>query len=80
MNGDFRFWQILLQKSLWCGERKFLELLMRFCAAGRERTLSFHPKPITGLRSGVERRRSGREVQRSAFAGFLKLVNFRFLQ
>jgi len=30
MNGDFRFWQILLQKSLWGGERKFPELLMRF--------------------------------------------------
>ena len=26
----FRFWQILLQKSFWGGERKFLEPLMRF--------------------------------------------------
>jgi hypothetical protein len=25
-----RFWQILLQKSFWEGERKFLEPLMRF--------------------------------------------------
>jgi hypothetical protein len=27
--GDFRFWQILLQKSFRGGERKFLEPLMR---------------------------------------------------
>src|ERR1700680_1820645 len=27
---NFRFWQILLQKSFWGGERKFLEPLMRF--------------------------------------------------
>jgi hypothetical protein len=27
---DVRFWQILLQKSFWGGERKFLEPLMRF--------------------------------------------------
>jgi hypothetical protein len=26
---DFRLWQILLQKSFWGGERKFLEPLMR---------------------------------------------------
>jgi len=26
---DFRFWQILLQKSFWGGERKFLGPLMR---------------------------------------------------
>jgi hypothetical protein len=26
---DFRYWQILLQKSFWGGERKFLEPLMR---------------------------------------------------
>jgi len=27
---DFRSWQMLLQKSFWGGERKFLEPLMRF--------------------------------------------------
>jgi hypothetical protein len=30
---DFRFCQILLQKSFWGGERKFLEPLMRFARA-----------------------------------------------
>jgi hypothetical protein len=29
-NDDFCSWQILLQKSFWGGERKFLEPLMRF--------------------------------------------------
>ena len=28
--GEVRFWQILLQKSFWGGERKLLEPLMRF--------------------------------------------------
>jgi len=27
---DFRYWPILLQKSFWGVERKFLEPLMRF--------------------------------------------------
>ena len=29
-SNDFRSWQILLQKSFWGGERKFLEPLIRF--------------------------------------------------
>ena len=33
---DFRSWQILLQKSFWGGERKFLEPLMRFTRRQRE--------------------------------------------
>jgi hypothetical protein len=32
------------------------------------------------LRSGVEKRRSGKEVQRSTFARFLELFDFRLLQ
>src|SRR6266478_3390303 len=46
----------------------------------REGTISFHPKSITDLRSGVEKRRSSREVQRSTFARFLGLFDFRLLQ
>src|SRR4029434_7833662 len=37
-------------------------------------------KSITDLRSGVERRRGSREVQRSTFARFLGLFDFRLLQ
>jgi hypothetical protein len=29
LDRQFRFWQILLQKSFWGGERKFLEPLTR---------------------------------------------------
>ncbi len=42
--------------------------------------ISFHPKSITDLRSGVEKRRSGREVQRSTFARFSGSLDFRLLQ
>jgi hypothetical protein len=37
--------------------------------------MSFHPKSITDLRSGVEKRRSSREVERSTFARFLRLMS-----
>jgi hypothetical protein len=57
-----RFVPILLQKSFWEGERKLLEPLMHF-ARGEVRTISFHPKSITDLRSGVEKRRNSREVK-----------------
>src|SRR5205823_13476063 len=43
-------------------------------------TILFHPKLITDLRRGVERRRNSREVQRSTFARFLGLFDFRLLQ
>src|SRR3954468_7788627 len=46
----------------------------------REGTLSFHPKSITDLRDGAEKRRSSREVQRSTFVRFLGLFDFRLLQ
>jgi hypothetical protein len=70
---------ILLQKSFWDGERKFLEPLKRF-TRGDVRDHILHPKSITDLRSGVEKRRSSREVQRSTFARFLGLFDFRLLQ
>jgi hypothetical protein len=35
---------------------------------------------ITDLRTGVEKRRSGREVQRSTFARFSGSLDFRLLQ
>jgi hypothetical protein len=69
----------LLQKSFWGGERKFLEPLMRFtCGEVRDHIVS--SKSITHLRNGVEKRRSGREVQRSTLARFLGLFDFRLLQ
>jgi len=72
---------ILLQNSFWGGERKFLRPLMHLTRGDvRDRTISFHSKSITDLRCGVEKRRSGREVQRSTFARFLGLSNFRLLQ
>src|SRR5207249_12154663 len=43
-------------------------------------TISLHPKSITDLRSGVEKQRGSREVQRSTFARFLGLSDFRLLQ
>ena len=42
--------------------------------------LSFHPKSIMDLRSGIENQSSSREVQRSTFARFLGLFDFRLLQ
>src|SRR5450755_1280985 len=73
------FVPILLQKSFWGRERKFLEPLMRF-TRGDVRDHIVSSKSITGLGSGVEKRRSSREVQRSAFARFLGLFDFRLLQ
>src|SRR6478735_6669940 len=54
--------RILLQKSFWGGERKFLEPLMRFTRGD--------VRDHIDLRGGVEKRRSSREVQRSTFARF----------
>jgi hypothetical protein len=45
---------ILLQKSFWGGERKFLEPLMRFARGDVRGAISFDPKSITDLRSCVE--------------------------
>jgi hypothetical protein len=42
--------------------------------------LLFHPKSIMDLRSGIENRSCCREVQRSTFARFLGLFDFRLLQ
>src|SRR6476660_5133529 len=77
---NVRCWQILLQKSFWGGERKFLEPLMRFTHGDVRETISFNLKSITDLRTGVEKRRSGREVQRSTFARFSGSLDFRLLQ
>ena len=61
-----------MQKSFWGGERKFLEPLMRFTRGD--------VRDHIDLRGGVEKRRSSREVQRSTFARFLGLFDFRLLQ
>jgi hypothetical protein len=69
----------MLQKSFWEDERNFLEPLMRF-TSGDVRTISFHPKSIRDLRSGVEKQHSGGEVQRPTFARFSGSLGFRLLQ
>jgi hypothetical protein len=74
-----RYWQILLQKSFRGGEQKFLEPLMRL-ARGDVRDHIASSKINHDLRSGVEERHSSREVQRSTFARFLGLFDFRLLQ
>jgi hypothetical protein len=70
---------ILLQKAFWGVERKFLEPLMRL-ARGDVRDHIVSPKIDHGPRSGVEKRRGSREVQRPTFARFLGLFDFRLLQ
>ena len=60
-------------------ERKFLEPPMRF-TRGDARDHIASSKTITDLRSGVEKQRGGGEVQRSTFARFLGLFDFRLLQ
>src|SRR6266511_1312453 len=68
----------MLQKSFWEGERKFLEPLMRFARVEVRGTISFRPKSIADLGSGVAKRRNSREVQRSTFARFLGRSIFDF--
>src|SRR5258706_12598918 len=53
---------------------------MRFTHSDVWGTISYRPKSITGLRRGIEKRRSSRELQRSTFARFLGLFDFRLLQ
>src|ERR1700730_18207888 len=67
-------------KSLFGWRTKILRAADAFYARRREGPISFHPKSITDLRSSVEKRRSSREVQRSTFARFLGLFDFRLLQ
>jgi hypothetical protein len=55
MKGRVCSWQILLQKSFWGGERKFLEPLMRF-TRGDLRDQIVSSKIDHGPRSGVEKR------------------------
>jgi hypothetical protein len=47
--------QILLQKSIWDDERKFLEPLMHFARGDVGDPISFHPKSTTDLPSGAEK-------------------------
>src|SRR6266404_2951127 len=53
---------------------------MRFARGDVKGTISFHPKSITDLRSGAKERCSRREAQRSTFARFFGLFDFRLLQ
>ena len=59
---------------------KILRTADAFYVQRREGTISFRPKLITDLRSGVEKRRSSREAQRSTSARFFGLFDFRLLQ
>jgi hypothetical protein len=63
---------ILLQKSFWDGERKFLEPLMRF-ARGDVRDRS--PTSVAALKSDT-----AAEKSKDTFARFLGSFNFRLLQ
>jgi len=76
---DFRFWQIVLQKSFGGGERNFLRPLMRFVPRD-VRDLIAHQKNATELRIGATEYCSGGVAQNSAFARFSVLSNFRLLQ
>jgi hypothetical protein len=66
---------ILLQKSFWGSERKFLEQLTRPSRNGVSDTVWFHPKSTTGLRSSNERRCGSGAVQKSTSARFLELLS-----
>ena len=78
-DGDFRSWQILLQKSFWGGERKFLEPLMQFARGDvRDHIVSSKNRSRTSV-VALKRDAAG-EVQRSAFARILGLFDFRLLQ
>src|SRR5437899_2968812 len=59
---------------------EFFRAADAFYERRREGTISFHPKSIRDLRSGVEKQHSGGEVQRSTFAGFSGSLDFRLLQ
>jgi hypothetical protein len=59
---------------------KILRAADPFYARRCEGPKSVGPKSITDLRSGAKKRRSSREVQRSTFARFLGLFDFRLLQ
>src|SRR3979411_187977 len=74
---DVGLWQILLQKSFWGDERKFLEPLMRF-THGDVRDHIVSSKSITDLRSGAKERRSRREAQSQLSRDFLGCSIFDF--
>jgi hypothetical protein len=63
---------ILLQKSFWGDERKFLEPLMRFTSGDVRNTISFHPNSIAdllvALKSDAAAEKSGDQLSRD-FSG-----------
>ena len=65
----------IVAKVFWGDERKCLEQLMRF-TSGDVRDHIVSSKIDHGLRSSAEKRRSGREVQRSTLARFSGLFDF----
>jgi len=77
--GEVCFWQILLQKSFWGGDRKFPKSLMRF-TRGEVRDHIVLSKIDHASRNGVEKRRSDRVARRSTLARFFGLFDFGLLQ
>jgi hypothetical protein len=74
-----RFAPILFQKSFWGDERKLLEPMMRF-TRGDVRDYIVSSKIDHGYRRGAKERRRRREAQRSTFARFFGLFDFRLLE
>src|SRR5260370_20367522 len=64
--GRVRLWQILLQKSFWGGERKFLEPLMRL-TGGDVRDHIVSPKIEHGSGEGLSKRTETSRGQKSSF-------------
>jgi len=64
---DVGLWQILLQKSFWGGERKFLEPLMRFARGDvRDHIVSskIDHRPLAALKSDVAAERPKHQLSR----------------
>jgi len=82
--------QIVLKKSFWGDEQKFLRPLMRLAsgllrplmrlASGDVRDQWFHTKTTTDHRIGATGLCWGRDVKKSTFAEFLVPFDFRLFQ
>jgi hypothetical protein len=70
----------IVAKVFLGGRTKFLRAADTFYERRREGTISPHPKSTRDLHSGVEKRRSAGEIQRSTFARFFGSLDFRLLQ
>ena len=71
---------ILLQKSFWGGDRKFLKPLMRFTRGEVRDHIGLFKIDHASFVTALKKSRSDREARRSTFARFLGLFDFRLLQ